>query len=166
MDAAQHMLRRRRNTFPKAFRQNAVVMNTFFSQVVPSRLENYRKREKALWEDVLPMLTGIEKQFLAPWTGVEDVYWCQNYKSVHRFAIEASISSWCFTIYDLDITVISDNDLDAWMKPWCVLFPNLLLASKLFKDKLELKTPPAGKKRPNFTWRRLQPHEVPQTRKR
>ena len=66
MDAAQHMLRRRRNTFPKAFRHNAVVMNTFFSQAVPSRLENYRKREKALWEDVLPMLTGIEKQFWHP----------------------------------------------------------------------------------------------------
>ena len=82
MDAAQHMLRRRRNTFPEAFRQNAVVMNNFFSQAVPARLENYKKREKALWEDILPMLTGIESQFLAPWTGVEDVYWCQNYKSV------------------------------------------------------------------------------------
>ena len=141
-------------------------MSNHFSQVVPSRVERFKKKDKTIWDGVVGMLTGTEEQFLAPWTGVEDVYWCQNYKSVHWFAIEASITSWTFTIYDSNISVISDHDLDACMKPWCILFPNLLLTSKLFKDKIELKTPPAGKKRPNFTWRRLQPPQVPQTKKR
>ena len=112
------------------------------------------------------MLTGTDEQFLAPWTGVEDVYWCENYKSVHWFVIEASISSWCFTIYDSDITVVSDKDLDEHMKPWCLLFPVLLLSSQLFNDVIELQPPAAGRKRPLFTWRRLQAHEVIQSKKR
>ena len=160
------MLRRRRLAFPTVYRQNAVVMSNHFSQVVPSRLERFKKKDKTVWDDVVGMLTGTEEQFLAPWTGVEDVYWCENYKSVHWFVIEASISSWCFTIYDSDITVVSDKDLDEHMKSWCLLFPALLLSSQLFNDVIELQPPAAGRKRPLFTWRRLQAHEVIQSKKR
>ena len=57
------MLRRRRLAFPTVYRQNAVVMSNHFSQVVLSRLERFKKKDKTVWDDVFGMLTGIEEQF-------------------------------------------------------------------------------------------------------
>ena len=160
------MLRRRREAFGMVYRQNAVVMSNHSSQVVLSRLERFKKKDKTFWDDVFGMLTGIEEQVLAPCTGVEDVYWCQNHNSVHWFVIEASISSWCFTIYDSDITVVSEKDLDELMNPCCLLFPALLLSSQLFNDMIELQPPAASRNRPLFTWRRLQAHKLTKMKKR
>ena len=156
------MLRRRRLAFPDVYRQNAVVMNNLFSQVVPSMLPNYQKKEKGMWDDMIKMMKGIESQYLAPWTGIDTVYWIQNYNSVHWYVIEASISRWCFTVYDSDVTVISEQKLEGLMEPWCILFPHLLWTSKLFPDVPQLRLQ-LGKKRPRFNWHRMQPDELPQT---
>ncbi|XP_062085113.1 uncharacterized protein LOC133791204 [Humulus lupulus] len=83
IDAAEHMLRMRRKYFPNIYRQNAVVMNMYFSQVIPARYDQYKKiadKTKYTWDsNVMSMLTGIEQQFMTSWGGVENVYWCQNY---------------------------------------------------------------------------------------
>ena len=144
------MLRMRRKYFPNIYRQNAVVMNSYFSQVIPARYDQFKKtadKTKYYWDaDIMSMLTGIEQQFLASWGGVEDVYWCQNYEQQHWFAIEAFISSWTFTVYDSDNSVISDAKLEEIMNPWCFLIPSLLMQSKLFTDSLMLKIPSVGKR--------------------
>ncbi|XP_062095105.1 uncharacterized protein LOC133800989 [Humulus lupulus] len=144
------MLRMCRKYFPNIYRQNAVVMNMYFSQVILARYDQYKKiadKTKYTWDfDVMSMLTGIEQQFLASWGGVEDVYWCQNYGQEYWFAIEASISSWIPTVYDSDNSVISDAKLEEIMNTWCFLLPSMLMQSKLFTDSLMLKIPSAGKR--------------------
>ncbi|XP_062093987.1 uncharacterized protein LOC133800023 [Humulus lupulus] len=140
IDAAKHMLRRRRQFYPGAYRQDAVVMNIMFSQVVPGRYVAYQNaketdKKRFLWDsDVISMITGIDNQFMASWKGVDTVYWCQNYLQAHWFAVEASISTWTLNVYDSDVTVISDKQLQSFMKSWSTLFPSLLLQSQLFKD--------------------------------
>lgn len=81
------MLRRRRLEVSDVYRQNVVVMNNIFSQVVPSMLPNYKKKEKGIRDDMIKLMKGVESQFLAPWMGIDDVYWCQNYKLVHWFVV-------------------------------------------------------------------------------
>ncbi|XP_062088928.1 uncharacterized protein LOC133795495 [Humulus lupulus] len=108
----------------------------------------------------------IEQQFLASWGGVEDVYWCQNYEQQHWLAIEASISSWTLTIYDSDISVISDAKIEEIMNTWCLLLPSLLMQSKLFTDSLMLKIPVVGKRPHQFTWCRKMKHELTQLKGR
>ena len=165
IDVAHWMLRRRSLAFPDVYRQNVVVMNNLFSQVVPLMLPSYQKKEKWIWEYMIKLMKGVESQFLAQWTGIDDVYWCQNYNLVHWYVIEASISKWCFTTYDSDVTVIPEKVLEELMEPWCILFPHLLWTSKLFPDVPQLRLQP-GKKRPEFNWRRMQPDELPQTSRR
>ena len=159
------MLRRRRLAFPDVYRQNVVVMNNLFSQTVSSMLPIYQKNEKGMWDDIIKMMKGTEKQYLAPWTGIDTVYWIQNYNSVHWYVIEASISRWCFTVYDSNVTVISEKVMEGLMEPWCILFPHLLWTSKLFPDVPQLRLQP-GKKRPRFNWRRMQQDDLPQTSRR
>ncbi|XP_062079045.1 uncharacterized protein LOC133783573 [Humulus lupulus] len=144
-------------------------MNSYFSQVIPARYDQFKKtadKTKYYWDaDIMSMLTGIEQQFLASWGGVEDVYWCQNYGQQHWFAIEASISSWTLTVYDSDNSVISDAKLEDIMNPWCFMLPSLLMQSKLFTDSLMLKIPSAGNRPHQFTLRRKQKHELPQSKR-
>ena len=138
--------------------------------MIPARYDQYKKiadKTKYTWDsDVMSVLTGIEQQFLASWGGVEDVYWCQNYGQQHWFAIEASISSWTLTVYDSDNSVISDAKLEDIMSPWCFMLPSLLMQSKLFTDSLMLKIPSAGNRPHQFTLRRKQKHELPQSKRR
>ncbi|XP_062081617.1 uncharacterized protein LOC133788237 [Humulus lupulus] len=169
IDASEHMLCMRRKYFPNIYRQNAVVMNNYFSQVIPARYDQYKQtadKTKYYWDaDIMSMLTGIEQQFLASWGGVEDVYWCQNYGQQHWFAIEASISSWTLTVYDSENSVISDAKLEDIMSPWCFMLPSLLMQSKLFTDSLMLKIPSAGNRPHRFTLRRKQKHELPKSKR-
>ncbi|XP_062083509.1 uncharacterized protein LOC133789787 [Humulus lupulus] len=51
------------------------------------------------------------------------------------------------------------------MKPRCLLFPSLLLQSKLFTDSLMLKIPAAGKRPHQFIWRRLKQHKLTQSKR-
>ncbi|XP_062076473.1 uncharacterized protein LOC133781482 [Humulus lupulus] len=170
IDAAMHMLRRRRQFYPGAYRQDGVVMNIMFSQVVPARYDAYQTAKEAdkkrfLWDsDVISMITGIDNQFLASWKGVDTVYWCQNYLQAHWFAVEASISTWTLNVYDSDVTVISDKQLQSFMKSWSTLFPSLLLQSQLFKDDPRLTIPPGAKRCKEFNVHRMPVDSVPQTK--
>ncbi|XP_062118553.1 uncharacterized protein LOC133832194 [Humulus lupulus] len=165
-----HMLRRRRQFYPGAYRQDGVVMNIMFSQVVPTRYDAYQNAKEAdkkmfLWDSyVISMITGIDNQFLASWKGVDTVYWCQNYLQAHWFAVEASISTWTLNVYDSDVTVISDKQLQSFMKSWSTLFPSLLLQSQLFKDDPRLTIPPGAKRCKEFNVHRMPVDSVPQTK--
>ncbi|XP_062075166.1 uncharacterized protein LOC133779192 [Humulus lupulus] len=170
IDGAKHMLRRRRQFYPGAYWQDVVVMNIMFSQVVPARYDAYQNAKEAdkkrfLWDsDVISMITGIDNQFLASWKGVDTVYWCQNYLQAHWFAVEASISTWTLNVYDSDVTVISDKQLQSFMKSWSTLFPSLLLQSQLFKDDPRLTIPPGAKRCKEFNVHRMPVDSVPQTK--
>ncbi|XP_062083333.1 uncharacterized protein LOC133789516 [Humulus lupulus] len=152
IDVAEHMLRRHRQFYPEAYRQDAVVINILFSQEVPTHYDTYQNAKEEdtkmfLWDsDVLSMITGIDNQFLASWKGIDTVYWCQNYLQAHWFAVEASISTWTLNVYDSYVMVISDKQLQSFMKSWSTLFPLLLLQAHLFKDDHRLTIPPGAKR--------------------
>ncbi|XP_062103807.1 uncharacterized protein LOC133814921 [Humulus lupulus] len=145
-------------------------MNIMFSQVVSARYDAYQNAKEAdkkmfLWDsDVMSMITGIDNQFLASWKGVDTVYWCQNYLRAHWFTVEASISTLTLNFYDSDVIVISDKQLQSFMKSWSTLFPSLLLQSQLFKDDHRLTIPPGAKICKEFNVHRMPIDSVPQTK--
>ncbi|XP_062080833.1 uncharacterized protein LOC133785629 [Humulus lupulus] len=127
IDVTKYMLRRRRQFYLEAYRQDVVVMNIVFSQVVPDHYNAYHNakeedKKRFLWDaDVVSMIT-----------------------------VEASISTWTLNVYDSDVTVISEKQLQSFMKSWSTLFPSLLLQSHIFKDNPRLMIPPGAKRCKEF----------------
>ncbi|XP_062118619.1 uncharacterized protein LOC133832262 [Humulus lupulus] len=83
---------------------------------------------------------------------------------MHWFAVEASISTCTLNVYDSDVAVISDKQLQSFMKSWSTLFPSLLLQSQLFKDDPRLTIPPGAKRCKEFNVHRMPVDSVPQTK--
>ena len=104
------MLRRRRLAFPTTYKQNAVVMANYFSQVVPSRLKRFKNRDKIVWDDFVMHVDGNRAVVFGTLDRSRRCILVPKLQVSPLVIIEASILSWCFTIYDPNITAVSRGE--------------------------------------------------------
>ena len=164
IDAALHLLRRRKHFFQDMYASKTCVLSTPFSQMVVGRWKSRDSDKVYIWSDEIMMfVVGDPDQFLESWGGKEFICFvlCIEERN-HWVAVVVSVMEWEMQVYDCDITVTSDDVLNGIMTPFTEIIPSLMKQSGLFDWCRELE----GEQPQPMSFRRLPPDVVPQTKSR
>ncbi|XP_060970027.1 uncharacterized protein LOC133037186 isoform X2 [Cannabis sativa] len=109
IDAAMHMLRRRRTDYPLTFPHKGIILSTFVTAMISSAWTSHKGPRKNLkWEDyILDYCTGAHKsQVFERWRGNEFIYFVLNLPTArHWVTVEVDIKLWKINVYDCDSSV-------------------------------------------------------------
>ncbi|XP_060974066.1 uncharacterized protein LOC133039229 [Cannabis sativa] len=136
IDAAMHMLRRRRTDYPLTFPQKGIILSTFVTAMISSAWTSHKgPRKNFKWEDyILDYCTGAHKsQVFERWRGNEFIYFVLNLPTArHWVTVEVDIELWKINVYDCDSSVCHWTAMEPIMKVWAELLPSLILATGEF----------------------------------
>ncbi|XP_060971356.1 uncharacterized protein LOC133037793 [Cannabis sativa] len=136
IDAAMHMLRRRRTDYPLTFPQKGVILSTFVTTMISSAWTSHKgPRKNFVWEDyILDYCRGVHKsQVFERWRGNEFIYFVLNLPEArHWVTLEVDIELWKINVYDYDSSVCHWTALELILKTWGELLPSLILATGEF----------------------------------
>ncbi|XP_060974483.1 uncharacterized protein LOC133039602 [Cannabis sativa] len=133
IDAAMHLLRRRRTDYPLTFPQKGIILSTFVTAMISSAWTSHKgPRKNFKWEDyILDYCTGAHKsQVFERWRGNEFIYFVLNLPTArHWVTVEVDIELWKINVYDCDSSVCHWTALEPILKVWAELLPSLILAT-------------------------------------
>ncbi|KAM6558355.1 hypothetical protein CsatA_027594 [Cannabis sativa] len=136
IDAAMHMLRRRRTDYPLTFPQKGIILSTFVTAMISSAWTSHKgPRKNFKWEDyILDYCTGFHKsQVFERWRGNEFIYFVLHLPTArHWVTVEVDIELWKINVYDCDSSVCHWTAMEPIMKVWAELLPSLILATGEF----------------------------------
>ncbi|XP_060968578.1 uncharacterized protein LOC133036108 [Cannabis sativa] len=122
IDAAMHMLRRRRTDYPLTFPQKGIILSTFVTAMISSAWTSHKgPRKNFKWEDyILDYCTGAHKsQVFERWRGNEFIYFVLNLPTArHWVTVEVDIELWKINVYDCDSSVCHWTAMEPIMKVW------------------------------------------------
>ncbi|XP_060966506.1 uncharacterized protein LOC133034957 [Cannabis sativa] len=131
IDAAMHMLRRRRADYPLTFPQKGIILSTFVTTMISSAWMNHRgERRNFVWEDyILEYCRGVHK-FFPRWMGNEFIYFILHLPDQrHWVTVEVDIELWKINVYDCDSSVCHWTAMAPVLKTWEELLPSLIHAT-------------------------------------
>ncbi|XP_060965282.1 uncharacterized protein LOC115723646 [Cannabis sativa] len=106
IDAAMHMLRRRRTDYPLTFPQKGIILSTFVTAMISSAWTSHKgPRKNFKWEEyILDYCTGFHKsQVFERWRGNEFIYFVLHLPTArHWVTVEVDIELWKINVYDCD----------------------------------------------------------------
>ncbi|KAM6589410.1 hypothetical protein CsatA_012015 [Cannabis sativa] len=136
IDAAMHMLRRRRTDYPLTFPQKGIILSTFVTAMMSSAWTSHKgPRKNFKWEDyILDYCRGAHKsQVFERWRGNEFIYFVLNLPEArHWVTVEVDIELWKINVYDCDSSVCHWTALEPILKVWAELLPSLILVTGEF----------------------------------
>ncbi|XP_060968608.1 uncharacterized protein LOC133036132 [Cannabis sativa] len=105
IDAAMHMLRRRRTDYPLTFPQKGIILSTFVTAMISSAWTSHKgPRKNFKWEEyILDYCTGFHKsQVFERWRGNEFIYFVTHIPTARqRVTVEVDIEPWKINVYGL-----------------------------------------------------------------
>ncbi|XP_060961888.1 uncharacterized protein LOC133032082 [Cannabis sativa] len=136
IDAAMHMLRRRRTDYPLTFPQKGIILSTFVTAMISSAWTSHKgPRKNFKWEEyILDYCTGFHKsQVFERWRGNEFIYFVLHLPTArHWVTVEVDIELWKINVYDCDSSVCHWTAMEPILKVWSELLPSLILATGEF----------------------------------